>query len=112
MLCISELLFKVLEENKTYNKGILKRFPLTCIGEQKTLSDIKAEKARKYKEFKARNLSKNSKEYEMWFLRYTPYKKNLYNSKSRKSVIKNPQNKTLKNKSLSTKSKYEMSFLF
>ena len=112
LLCISELLFKVLEENKTYNKGILKRFPLTCIGEQQTLSDIKAEKARKYKEFKARNLSKNSKEYEMWFLRYTPYKKNLDNSKSKKSVSKSSRNKTLKNNSLSTKSKYKMSFLF
>ena len=108
LLCMSSFLLKALEENRIENKGLLKRFPFTCYGEQKTLSDIKAERARKYKEFKKKNLSNTSKEYEMWFLRYLPYK--IRKNKSKK-LSKNNFNKTRKEKT-ENKEETESSFLF
>mgnify|MGYP001161089447 FL=1 len=109
LLCMSNFLFTTFEENKQKNKGLFKRYPLNCIGKQKSRGDLRTEKAQKYKEFKNRHVSPNSKEYEMWFLKYTPFKKK---SKSRK-FKPNHFNKTRKNKESGlTLAKLENSFLF
>jgi hypothetical protein len=42
---------------------------VTCYGKQKTLEDIRNDKAKQYKRLKTK---KKSKEYNRWFLRYNP----------------------------------------
>ena len=69
ILCMSEYLFQVQQKNRLKQRGLLKRFSLDCYGNQPTIEDIRAEKTRKYKELKEK---KNSKDYNMWFLRYIP----------------------------------------
>jgi hypothetical protein len=50
-------------------QGLLRRFSITCYGKQKTLEDIRTEKAKQYKKLKTK---KKSNEYDKWFLRYNP----------------------------------------
>ena len=72
LLCMAKYLFDIEQHNRLNQRGLLKRFSINCYGKQMTLSDLRAEKAQKYKE-----LIKNrkSKEYEMWFLKYYPHLK-------------------------------------
>jgi hypothetical protein len=69
LLCLSTMLFTVQQRNRLKQSGLLKRFSTTCYGNQPTLSDIRDEKTKKRNE-----LDPNSKEYEEWFLNYTPNK--------------------------------------
>ena len=72
LLCIAEYLFKVQLKNRLQQKGLLRRFSINCYGKQKTLEDIRSEKSDKFKLLKDKKLSKTSKEYEYYFLRYVP----------------------------------------
>lgn len=67
LLCMAQFLFQLEQQNRLQQRGVLKRFSLDCYGKQPTLEDIRAEKAQKFKE-----LSRGTREYEMWFLRYVP----------------------------------------
>ena len=69
ILCMSKFLFDVQQKNRLAQKGLLKRFSITCYGHQESIEEMKAEKAAKYKEFKESN---NKKQYEEWFLNYKP----------------------------------------
>ena len=80
LLCMSEYLFKVQARNRLQQKGLLRRFSINCYGKQKTIEDIRGEKAAKYKELKTQ---KNNIEFEKYFLRYIPAEKR-YNNKSKK----------------------------
>jgi len=71
LLCMAHYLFTIEERNRLENKGLLRRFSIECYGKQMTLEDNRAEKAEKYKELKGKQ---NTKEFEMWFLRYIPDK--------------------------------------
>jgi len=108
ILCMSKFLFDVQQKNRLSQKGLLKRFSITCYGHQESVEEIKAEKAKKYIEFKQ---SKNKKLFEEWFLNYKPddinsHKKNDIKknktSKRKKTVKKNYLNiygtKSKKNK--------------
>jgi hypothetical protein len=66
---MAKFLFEVENRNRLEQKGLLKRFSLTCIGKQLTLEDMRSEKAEKFKEL---SKQRNTREYEMWFLRYIP----------------------------------------
>ena len=88
ILCMAQYLFKVQQQNRLKQKGLLKRFSINCYGHQETLEEMRAEKANKFLELKD---SKNTKEYEEWFLRYRPSDKN--------------KDKTNFNKKMNTKSK-------
>ena len=88
LMCLSTMLFKVQQRNRLKQSGLLKRFSTTCYGNQPTLSDIRDEKTKKRKE-----LNPKSREYEEWFLNYTP------NNKTKKAK----QNKTKKAKQNKTK---------
>jgi len=68
-LCLCEYLFKIQQKNRLKQTGLLRRFSVTCYGKQKTLEDIRNEKAKQYKRLKTK---KKSKEYSRWFLRYNP----------------------------------------
>ena len=72
IICQAELLFKLQELKSTYNKGIFQRYNILCYGEQETIESIRKKKAEMYNKLR---LKKNSKEYEKYFLRYTPSEK-------------------------------------
>lgn len=69
ILCMAQFLFFIQSKNRLEQRGLLKRFSITCYGKQQTLDDIKMEKKRKYEELKN---NQDSKEYEEWFLKYDP----------------------------------------
>jgi hypothetical protein len=62
-------LFDVQQRNRLNQDGLLKRFSIDCYGKQKTLEDIRTEKAEKFKEL---NVKKGTPEYDEWFLKYNP----------------------------------------
>jgi len=111
ILCMSKFLFDVQQKNRLAQKDLLKRFSITCYGHQESVEEIKAEKAKKYKEFKQ---SGNKKIFEEWFLSYKPDEKQTKDldktttkkkkSKSKKSkkngffYLYNNKSKTKKNK--------------
>lgn len=71
ILCISQYLFEVEQQNRLEQTGILKRFTMDCIGKQKSLINILEEKSAKFEELKNQ---KNSLEYNSWFFKYNPGK--------------------------------------
>ena len=93
ILCMSKFLFDVQQKNRLAQKGLLKRFSITCYGHQESVEEIKAEKAEKYKEFKQTG---KKKMFEEWFLNYKPDDIN-------KDITKN--NNKLKKKSKSKNKK-------
>ena len=88
ILCMAEYLLNVQKKHKFDQKGILRRFSVSCYGNQPTKEDIRAEKNEKYKELKQKQ---NAKLFQEYFLNYNP------------SEIKNK--KLLKHKTIKTKSK-------
>jgi hypothetical protein len=91
ILCMSKYLFDVQEANRLTQKGLLRRFSLSCLGHQETVEEMRAAKASKFEELKNQ---KSHKEYEEWFLRYRPLDK-----KNSKTTIRN------KNLEISSKKK-------
>jgi len=118
ILCISKFLFDVQQKNRLKQKGLLRRFSITCYGHQESIEEIRAHKAEKYKNLKQ---TKNIAEFEKIFLNYNPenikerkehekkYKssKNTKNTKNKKNTKKNKliNGKNTKNKTKSNKKK-------
>ena len=69
ILCMSKFLFDVQQKNRLEQKGLLKRFSITCYGHQESVEEIRAHKAEKYKEIKQKG---DKNEMEEWFLNYKP----------------------------------------
>jgi len=69
ILCMAHFLFKVQQQNRLEQKGILKRFSITCYGHQPTIEEIRAEKSDMYKKLKDK---RGTREYDEFFLRYRP----------------------------------------
>ena len=86
LLCMASYLFDIQEKNRLNQRGLFKRFTMNCYGKQLTLEDIRSEKAKKYNEFKEKNIK--GKEYEKWFLKYNPGedKKKKSNNKTKKKL--------------------------
>jgi len=94
ILCMSKYLFEVQEKNRLQQKGLLKRFSISCSGHQETVEEMRAEKTEKFAELKDK---KKTPEYEEWFLRYRPLdpvEKETTKSKSKKSKSKTKKTKT------------------
>lgn len=97
--CMSDFLFRVQERNRLAQKGVLRRFTMSCYGTQETLRDIRAKKNRKHRELRktmkrhrvplgqskalrspssrrvgtpGKTLKQLEQEYEAWFLKYNP----------------------------------------
>jgi hypothetical protein len=87
LLCMAKFLFQLEEHNRLAQKGLLKRFSINCYGKQMTLEDVRSQKAEKYRELV---INRKSKEYEMWFLKYSPHnkkgKKEITNEDIKKSM--------------------------
>jgi hypothetical protein len=69
ILCMASFLFDVQRHNRLAQKGLLKRFPSECYGEQHTIDTIRTEKAEMWMKLKDK---RGTKEYEEWFLHYKP----------------------------------------
>ena len=93
--CFSKMLFDVQRKNKLSQKGVLRRFSITCYGKQGTLADMRNLKTQKYTELKNK---KGSKEYEEWFLLYKPGEKTEEEEKAKtaKTAKKAKKAKTAK----------------
>ena len=91
ILCMASYLFDVQRRNRLAQKGVLKRFPINCYGEQHTIDTIRQEKAEMYAKLKDK---RNSPEYEAWFLAYKP---------SQKAASSDKKSKTKKKRSRSAK---------
>jgi len=98
-LCMAAYLFEVQQQNLLEQKGLLKRFSITCYGHQESVEEIKEKKAHKYLELKDK---KGTREYEEWFLNYEPYKKYMDISETPNTPIKSqPQTQTQSNQTQS-----------
>jgi hypothetical protein len=96
LICMSEILYKKQQKNIRNNRGIYKRYSISCYGKQETLESMRSKKAEMYKKLK-----KGTKEFNEWFLRYIPQqeeykKKQIKKNKTKKNKTK--KNKTKKNK--------------
>lgn len=92
LLCMCNYLFEIQKRNRLKQNGILKRFSISCYGEQETIEEIRNKKSQMFNKLKNK---KNSKEYEEWFLKYNPADKN----NKTKIISKTKKNKyTKKNK--------------
>jgi len=78
ILCMSKFLFEVQQKNRLSQKGLLRRFSVTCYGHQESVEEMRADKAAKFKELKQ---NRNSKEFEEYFLNYKPDDINRYTNK-------------------------------
>jgi hypothetical protein len=90
ILCMSKFLFDVQQKNRLQQKGLLRRFSVTCYGHQESVEEMRAHKAEKYKELKD---SKNTKEFEEWFLNYKPHDLASKKGKKQNTDGKNKYNK-------------------
>jgi hypothetical protein len=66
---MAKFLFEVQQKNRLEQKGLLRRFSIICYGHQESVEEMRAEKAKKFKELKDK---KGSREFEEWFLNYKP----------------------------------------
>jgi hypothetical protein len=66
---MSKFLFDVQQKNRLQQKGLLKRFSIICYGHQESIEEMRAQKAKKFKELQAK---KGTRDYEEWFLNYKP----------------------------------------
>ena len=85
ILCMSQYLFIVQQKNRLAQKGLLKRFSLSCYGKQETLESMRAEKTEKFMELKDK---RDSPEYESWFLRYVPRENDARPNNKKKRWLK------------------------
>ena len=96
LLCMSNYLFFVQQKNRLTQKGILKRFSISCYGKQDTIETMRAEKTEMFKKLKNK---KSSKEYEEWFLRYIP-------SENKTKKVENKKDETKKDESKKDETKH------
>ena len=87
ILCMCEYLFKIQQKNRVKLRGILRRFSVSCYGKQKTIEDIRTEKAEQFKRLKNK---RKTREFDKWFLRYNPEN----NSANKPFIEKNKPKKT------------------
>jgi hypothetical protein len=94
LICLAKHLFELEEKNRLEQSGLLRRFSLKCIGYEKTVEDMRAERS---KEYKLLHFNRKSKEFERQFLKYNPATSPaLKKNKSRKKLrLKMKMNKTV-----------------
>ena len=93
ILCMCEELFSTQQRAKLSQKGILRRFDVSCYGKQLTLEDIHRLKTEMYHKLKR---SGNKQEFDEWFLRYEP------GGKAGKAAVKSTKTRRRKGKDHST----------
>jgi len=90
ILCMTMFLFDVQQKNRLEQKGLLRRFTITCFGRQESIQDVRSKKIQKYNQLRRHT---NKKEYESWFLNYRPaymqLKLRTHDATNRKITIRN-----------------------
>ena len=86
ILCMSKFLFDVQQKNRLEQKGLLRRFSITCYGHQKTVEEMRSEKAI---QFNSLAHKRGTKQYDEWFLSYRPSIKKNYSVKPRNKYYNN-----------------------
>ena len=109
ILCISKFLFDVQQKNRLQQKGLLRRFSITCYGHQESLEENRAHKAEKYKELKEKG---DKEEFQKLFLNYKPDETNKSEKKPKKEKTNKSQKKQKKEKTKKGKTKKNKSKLF
>ena len=94
ILCMSKFLFDVQQKNRLEQKGLLRRFSITCYGHQESVEEIRAHKAEKYKELKQKG---NKEEFQEWFLNYKPDEFKKKKGENNENTNKTNKNNTTKN---------------
>ena len=95
ILCMSKFLFDVQQKNRLQQKGLLKRFSIICYGHQESIEEMRAQKAKKFKELQTK---KGTRDYEEWFLNYKPETAKGKTKDVDVNNVKNKEKKTVKNK--------------
>jgi len=113
ILCMSKFLFEVQQKNRLQQKGLLRRFSITCYGHQESIEEMRAHRATKFKELKDK---KGTKEFEEWFLNYKPENK-MAKSETTKTNKSEKTTKSIKKtkpkpKSVKNPKKKKMAFNF
>ena len=85
IVCMSKFLFEVQQRNRLEQKGLLRRFSITCYGHQESVEEMRTHKAHMYQELKAK---KGTKEFDEWFLNYRPLIRAEKNAPKEKSIPK------------------------
>jgi len=95
IICMAQYLINVQAKNRLEQKGLLKRFNINCYGNEKTIVELRSDKAAKYEEFKKLKEKNNNKEYNKYFFKYIPIKgikhyknKELYDTPLRKPIYR------------------------
>lgn len=92
ILCMAQYLFTVQSKNRLINKGLLKRFNSECYGTETTLQTIREKRAEKFIELKPK---RGTKEYDEYFLRYTPGEKPIKKKQLKTNKIRGNPNKKM-----------------
>ena len=71
IICMAQYLINVQAQNRLEQKGLLKRFNTNCYGNEKTIIELRSEKAENYEKLKN---DENSKEFNKYFFKYSPIK--------------------------------------
>jgi len=104
ILCMAKFLFEVQQKNRLEQKGLLKRFSITCYGHQESREEMRAEKSEKFQELKDK---RGTREFNEWFLTYRPVDvlkaKDSKDSKDSKDKKLTTKNKKINNKPKKTK---------
>ena len=79
IICMAQYLINVQAKNRLEQKGLLKRFNINCYGDEKTIVELRSQKAEKYEQLKQ---NKDIKEYNKYFYKYVPNKTQKEKSQS------------------------------
>ena len=104
ILCMCEFLFKVRSQNRLKQSGLLKRFSVSCIGEQATMASIRSEKNKKHEELKGQ---RGTRKYDEYFLNYNPNKKKTQKKKKKKKKNKKKKRSTYRKYNKNVKKKVQ-----
>ena len=98
ILCMAKFLFDVQQKNRLEQKGLLRRFSITCYGHQESVEEMRAHKSEKFKELSSK---RGTKEYDEWFLNYRPDQKHkIYTNKNYTNTNKNYTNTNMNNNNM------------
>ena len=95
IVCMSKFLFEVQQRNRLEQKGLLRRFSISCYGHQESVEEMRAHKAQMYIDLKDK---RGTKEYDEWFLNYKPVGKF-----TEKKALRKTNKRTIKKKKSKTK---------
>jgi len=97
IVCMSKFLFEVQQRNRLEQKGLLRRFSISCYGHQESVEEMRAHKAQMYIDLKDK---RGTKEYDEWFLNYKPVGKFTEKKALRKTNKRTNKKKKSKTKRL------------